>query len=208
MFSWLFAKIYDRMMLDAEEKCLNEWRADLLRDLKGNVLELGCGTGANLGYYPTDVKHLALAEPNEHMVHELHKKLIQFPKLKTDVLNYDGNKIPLAEKSIDAVVLTLVLCSVENPQNMLSEIHRVLKPQGKLYFIEHVAAFDNPVRLKWQKRFEPLWKVLACGCHLTRSTEATIENSGFKIEKILRESLRGVPKLVRPSIRGVALANH
>jgi len=205
MFSWILAKFYDRVMADAEQKCLHDWRKSLLSNLSGEVLELGCGTGANLDFYPTTIKHLVFAEPCLNMQKQLQKKLTQYPRLDATILDYDGNTIPMPTGTIDAVVCTLVLCSVSDPQQTLAEIHRVLKPQGKLIFIEHVASVNNPNRFKWQKRLEPIWKIIGCGCHLTRQTEQNIIQAGFQLQEITRESMRGVPAIVRSSIRGIAL---
>jgi ubiquinone/menaquinone biosynthesis C-methylase UbiE len=112
--------------------------------------------------------------------------------------------LPAAPDSLDAVVCSLVLCSVPDQQAALKEIQRVLKPGGKLVFLEHVAADSKPNRLKWQRRIEPAWKHLMGNCHLTRRTEAAITAAGFKIERIERESIRKALPIVRPSIRGVA----
>jgi ubiquinone/menaquinone biosynthesis C-methylase UbiE len=205
MFSWMMAKFYDRIMADAEDRCLRDWRAALLQDLSGKVLELGCGTGANLEFYPTTVKQLALAEPDRNMRQKLTKKLPQYQYLEAIVLDYSGEYIPIPDNSVDAVVCTLVLCTVKNPQQILSEIYRILKPRGRLVFIEHVAAVNNPKRLKWQTRIEPIWKIIGCGCHLTRPTEQNLIQAGFTIQNITNESMRGVPPIVRPSIRGTAI---
>ncbi len=192
-------------MADAEEKCLRDWRQSLLQHLSGEVLELGCGTGANLVFYPTSVNHVMLAEPDEYMRQKLKEKLVHYQHLSTSLLDYHGEFIPLPDQSVDAVVCTLVLCTVKNPQHILSEIYRVLKPHAKLIFIEHVAAVNNPARYLWQKRLEPFWKVIACGCHLTRATEQNIIQAGFTLQDITRESMRGVPPIVRPCIRGMAI---
>lgn len=205
MISWFFAKFYDNIMMDAEEKCLREWRETLLKNLLGEVLELGCGTGANLAFYPSTIQHLILAEPDRYMREKLTVKLLEYQYRQVTVLDYDGSLINLQNDSIDAVVCTLVLCTVTDPEQTLSEIYRVLKPQGKLIFIEHVAATNNPDRLKWQKRLAPLWKIIGCGCHVTRDTEKNILQAGFQLQDITRQSMRGVPPIVRPSIRGIAV---
>lgn len=96
------------------------------------------------------------------------------------------------------------LCSVNHLEKTLSEIHRILRPQGKLFFIEHVAATNNMTRYRWQRRFSFLWKCIAAGCHITRHTENAITEAGFNIIEIQRQSMRGVPTIVRPSIRGIA----
>ena len=195
-------------MADAEEKCLRDWRKSLLKNLSGEVLEFGCGTGANLEFYPNTVKHLVFAEPCQYMRQQLQINLARCQHLDVTVLDYDGNAIPAPNDSFDAVISTLVLCSVSNPLQTLSEIYRVLKPQGKLVFIEHIASTNNPKRFKWQKRLEPFWKIIGCGCHLTRPTEKTIIQAGFQLQEITRESMRGVPPVVRPSIRGIAIKGN
>jgi ubiquinone/menaquinone biosynthesis C-methylase UbiE len=115
--------------------------------------------------------------------------------------------LPAAKASLDAVVCSLVLCSVPDQQAALKEIQRVLKPGGKLVFLEHVAADGKPNRLKWQGPIEPIWKHVMGNCHLTRRTEAAITAAGFTVERIERESIRKALPIVRPSIRGVARKN-
>lgn len=204
MFSWLMSKYYDYMLRDAEQKCLQEWRKTLLQDVSGDVIELGCGTGANLPFYQKMVNRLVLTEPNPHMRHQLTLKLAAYAALPANLLDCPAESLPFSDGSFDAVVSTLLLCSVKNPEQVLSEIHRVLRPHGKLLFIEHVAASNRPDRLKWQRRIEPFWKILQCGCHLTRDTEKSILQAGFSCEKINRQSMRGVPPIARPSIWGEA----
>jgi ubiquinone/menaquinone biosynthesis C-methylase UbiE len=205
VFSWLMAKCYDYMLRDAEAKCLREWRQALLHELSGDVLELGSGTGANLEFYPTAVKRLVLTEPSTHMRRKLVSKLANYPCLAVSVSDCAAESLPFPDETFDTVVSTLVLCSVKNPRRALSEIHRVLRPSGKLVFIEHVAARDRPQRLKWQRRIEPIWKKLQCGCHLTRDTEQDILQAGFELRQIKRQSIRGVPSIARPGIWGEAV---
>ena len=205
MFSWLMSKYYDYMLHDAESKCLQDWRKTLLQDVSGDVLELGCGTGANLPFYSKTLNSLVLTEPNRHMRHQLALKLVEYPHLSANTLDCSAESLPFPDATFDAVVSTLLLCSVKNPTRALSEIHRVLRPHGKLLFIEHVAASNRPLRLKWQRRIEPFWKILQCGCHLTRDTEKNIIQAGFAYQKIIRQSMRGVPPIARPSIWGEAV---
>jgi len=200
----LFAKLYDYLMKDAEERGLQDWRQELLSNLPANVLEIGCGTGANLKFYTSSIENLILVEPSLPMSKELAQKIPFCQAKNVRLLQEDGEKLSLAEASCDAVICTLVLCSVKNPAKVLAEIHRVLRPQGQLIFIEHVAAFNNIKRYKWQLRLAFLWKYFTAGCHTTRDTEENIKQAGFSIEKITRQSMRGVPPIVRPSIRGVA----
>lgn len=205
MFSWLMAKYYDAMLRDAEEKCLRDWRRSLLQNVTGEVLELGCGTGANLAFYSNAINRLVLAEPSSPMRQQLAIKLTAYPELSAKILNCAAESIPFPDNSFDVVVSTLLLCSVKDPQQALSEIHRVLRPNGKLLCIEHVIASHRPERLKWQRRIEPFWKILQCGCHLTRDTERDIVQAGFAWQTIHRQSMRGVPAIARPSIWGEAM---
>lgn len=205
MCQWLMAKFYDNIMRDAEDKCLRDWRRLLLQNISGDVLELGSGTGANLEFYPDTVKRLVLIEPNAHMRQKLKIKSSRCKQTNIEILNNKAESIVFADESFDAVICTLVLCSVNHLEKTLSEVYRILRPQGKLYFIEHVAATHNIKRYQWQRRLAFFWKHIAAGCHITRHTEDAIIQAGFKFIEINRQSMRGVPAIVRPSIRGVAV---
>lgn len=204
MCQWLMAKFYDKIMHDAEEKGLRDWRRNLLHPIKGDVLELGCGTGVNLEFYPDLIKRLVLIEPNAYMCQQLKDKIIA-RKQFIEVFNTKAECLTLPDASFDAVVCTLVLCSVRDADKTLAEIHRVLRPEGKLFFIEHVAAQPDSKRYQWQRRLSLLWQFINAGCHITRDTENAIMHAGFQIVEIQRQSMRGVPAIVRPSIRGMAV---
>jgi len=198
--SWLMAAIYDGMMRGSEEACLGQWRAELLRELSGSVLEVGAGTGATLALYPKAVTRIVMCEPDPHMRRKLEAKRPAHVEISDAAIE----NLPFEKESFDAVVSSLVLCSVRDPQAALAQLRRVLKPGGRLVFLEHVAADGKPNRLKWQRRIEPVWKHLMGNCHLTRRTEAAIEAAGFRIERIQRESMRKALPVCRPSIRGIA----
>jgi ubiquinone/menaquinone biosynthesis C-methylase UbiE len=198
--SWLMAAVYDGMMRGSEEACLGPWRAELLRELSGSVLEVGAGTGATLALYPKTVSRIVMCEPDPHMRRKLEAKR----PANVEISGASVEKLSFEKESFDAVVCSLVLCSVRDPQAALAQIRRVLKPGGRLVFLEHVAADGKPNRLKWQRRIEPVWKHLMGNCHLTRRTEAAIEAAGFRIERIQRESMRKALPVCRPSIRGIA----
>jgi ubiquinone/menaquinone biosynthesis C-methylase UbiE len=202
--SWLMAAVYDRFTRGSNEACLDLWRAQLLRDLSGEVLEVGAGTGVTLPHYPKTVTRLLLCEPDPHMRRKLQVKRDAAGAKHVEISDASLEALPAAPASLDAVVCSLVLCSVPDQQAALKEIQRVLKPGGKLVFLEHVAADGKPNRLKWQRRIEPVWKHLMGNCHLTRRTEAALTAAGFRIERIERESIRKALPIVRPSIRGVA----
>ena len=201
--SWLMAAIYDRFMQGMERACGDAWRRELVSDLHGDVLEIGAGTGRNLDHY-RDLERLVLAEPDPHMRRRLgHKTRTVSVARDLEVVAWEAERLACDAASFDAVVCTLVLCSVRDPKQSLGEIRRVLRPGGKLLFLEHVAAEDRS-RLAWQRRIEPLWKLVAGNCHLCRDTARTIEDAGFGFDKITRESARKALPIVRPTIRGVA----
>jgi ubiquinone/menaquinone biosynthesis C-methylase UbiE len=199
---WL-APLYDRVMHASEEACLKDWRRALLRPARGRVLEIGAGTGANLPHYGPEVSELVLAEPDPRMRRQLAQALESASRRAT-LSDARADALPFEDARFDAVVSTLVLCSVGSLERSLSEIARVLTPGGRLYFLEHVAADERPERLRWQRLAEPVWKRIAGNCHLTRRTEDAIASAGFEIETITRESIRKAMALARPSIRGVA----
>ena len=200
--SFFLATIYDRFMAKAERAALGEWRHALVAPLAGEVLEVGAGTGANLPHYSPAVTKLVLAEPDGYMRRRL---VVRARERGAEVIDAPCEKLPFADASFDAVVSTLVLCSVGSLEGALAEIRRVLRPGGKLVFIEHVAAWDRPDRLKWQRRLEPFWKRFAGNCHLTRTTAEAIERAGFRLDAVTRESVRKALPWVRPSVRGVAV---
>ncbi len=203
--SRLFAAVYDRMIAASEEACVAEWRRELLAGLDGAVLELGAGTGLNLARYPSTVDRLVLVEPDRHMRAKLEAKLAEVaPRFPVEVVDVGAEHLPFDDGAFDAVVSTLVLCTVPDPAAALAEARRVLRPGGRLLFLEHVVAADRSKRHAWQRRLEPLWKRVAGGCHLTRDTVAAIEGAGFEVEH-RRESMRKANALVRTTERGVAV---
>jgi ubiquinone/menaquinone biosynthesis C-methylase UbiE len=202
--SWFLSKICDRFMEAAEEACLRDWRRELLTEARGEVLEVGAGTGMNLPLYPEAVDRLVVVEPDPHMRGELAQRIGEQPGAGVELVDAGAEVLPFEEETFDTVVTTLVICSVGDVRASLEEMRRVLKPGGRLLFLEHVAAHDNPGRLKWQERIEPVWRRVADGCHLTRRTAEEIEAAGFEIEELIRESMQKAFPIVRPTVRGIA----
>ncbi|MBT8495566.1 MAG: class I SAM-dependent methyltransferase [Deltaproteobacteria bacterium] len=199
--SRLVAAIYDRFMAESERACLQQWRAELLSGLTGRVLELGAGTGANLVHYPTTVE-LVLAEPDRHMRRRLQRRV---DTARVELAEYTAEAIAAERGSFDAVVGTLLLCTVPDAQAVLDEVARVLKPGGQYLFIEHVAADSGTGRRRWQRRLEPFWRRLADGCKLTCDTESTLRSQPeLEMESIERTSMRKALPWLRPTIRGTA----
>ena len=121
-----------------------------------------------------------------------------------EIVETEVERMPFPDASFDAVVSTLVLCSVNDLDRSIAEIRRVLRPGGALVFLEHVAAEDRPDRYVWQRRVEPLWKRVAGNCHLTRRTGDAIRRGGFEMEREIKDSMRKANAITRATIRGVA----
>jgi ubiquinone/menaquinone biosynthesis C-methylase UbiE len=197
-----FAVIYDAMLKGTEEAGLADLRHRLLAQAGGATLELGAGTGANLGHYTDAVTELVLTEPSEHMAKRLRAKLAEAGRA-AEVVNAPAERLPFEDGRFDTVVGTLVLCTADDPAAAVREAQRVLRPGGQLLFLEHVRG-DEPKLARWQDRLEGPWQYLAAGCHPNRDTLATIKASGLTVDSVESETLPKSPPLVRPLIVGRA----
>jgi SAM-dependent methyltransferase len=150
------------------------YRGRLLRGLQGVVLEIGPGGGANLGYLPGDVRWIGL-EPNRY----LHARLSEAAGARGQVLAGEAERIPLADASVDAVVGTMVLCSVDDQVRAVAEILRVLRPGGRYIFLEHVGAPPGTWSRFAQRLSAPVSRCLDGGCDPARDTGKVIEAAGF-----------------------------
>ncbi len=199
----LFATFYDRCVAGPEDAGLRERRADLLAGARGDVLELGAGTGANLAHYPAAVARLVLTEPSPHMAARLAPKAAA-ARPGAEIVATGAEALPFADQSFDTVVSTLVLCTVTNPERALAEVRRVLRPAGRLLFLEHVRA-EDPALARWQDRLETPWRLVGVGCHCNRDTVGTISRSGLALDQdVLRTRMAKAPPLVRPLVVGTA----
>ncbi len=199
----LFAAMYDRGLKGTEEAGLREMRRATLAEAGGRTIDVGAGTGANLGLFPRAVTELVLAEPDPHMASKLRPKL-RAAGSTAKLIEAPAERLPFEDSTFDTAVFTLVLCTVPDPTAALAEAARVLKPGGRLLFVEHVRA-DDPGLARWQDRLESPWRFLADGCHCNRDTVAEIEASPLKVEHVERGRLPKAPPLVRPLVRGSAL---
>jgi len=200
--SWLSAVIYDPLLWWAERAGMSERRRRLLTSARGSVLEIGAGTGLNLAHYPNGLDRLVLAEPEKHMAKRLEQRLDQGGR-GADVIRAPAEALPFDDDVFDAVVSTLVLCTVENPQRALREIRRVLRPDGALLFIEHVRS-DEPPLARWQDRLHGPWQAFADGCNCNRKTLDLISAEGFTLAELNEGQWRRMPPIVRPLISGRA----
>lgn len=205
------AAVYDWVAASMERGSVGAWRAELLGAVEGDVVEIGAGTGVNLRHY-RHARSLTLAEPDRWMRRQLAPRASG-----ARVIESPAERLDVPDASADVVVTTLVLCSVEDVPAALAEARRVLRPGGRLLFLEHVRALstahalaDHPVtaaarrRAWWQDRLDPFWVWAAGGCHFARDTARVLEEHGWAFEQLAFASARGAAPLVRPMIRGVA----
>lgn len=205
LYDRLFSALYDRAFERAERAGLTDRRRELLAGLSGSVLEIGAGTGLNLDLYPTDLERLVMTEPSEAMAAKLKQRIAEsIAKGQAgEAVIAPAEKLPFDDDSFDAVVSTLVLCTVPEPEETIKEIHRVLRPGGSFVFIEHVRSSD-PASAKWQDRLETPWRIFGNGCHCNRDTESLLRNGGFGLDGVQHGEMPKAPAIIRPLIQGRA----
>src|SRR5436190_17405256 len=194
----LFAAIYNPALWPGELAGMRSRRRDLLALARGRTIELGSGTGLNLPHYPEELDELILAEPAATMRERLEKRVRRSGRTAT-ILDAVAERLPVDDGSVDTVVSTLVLCTVDGPVVVLHEIKRVLRPGGRLLFLEHVRA-DSAWLAAWQDRLETPWRRLAEGCRCNRATVELIQAAGFSIERTNPGTWRATPQNVRPIV--------
>jgi ubiquinone/menaquinone biosynthesis C-methylase UbiE len=202
--SWFFAAMYDRMLTKVEASGLADKRGKLLHDVTGDVLEVGAGTGANLRHYGDGIGSLTLTEPSRAMTKRLLRR-VAAEQPDARVLRAPAEDLPFDDASFDVVVSTIVLCSVDDQPRAARELLRVLRPGGRLLFIEHVRS-DDARLARWQGRMNWLNRIVADGCNCNRNTASTIESAGFSIDRLEHGELTGAPPFVRPLLIGTASA--
>ena len=173
---------------------------------KGNVLEIGIGSGLNIPFYNKEiVKNIIGVDPSTEMQSLAMERINESP-VDIKLISADAAQIPLEDQSIDTIVCTYTLCTVPNPEGVLKEMKRILKQGGKFLFSEHGHAPDEHV-VKFQHRIEPVWKFLADGCHLTRSIPELLSENGMKIDKMETMYLPSTPRFVGFNYWGSATNN-
>ena len=202
----IFALTYDRQIAKAEKAGLRAFRERLLAGASGDVLEIGGGTGANLPCYGPAVTSLTITEPQPPMLRRLERKVREHsagqPGPSARVLRAPAEDLPFDDHSFDVAVSTLVLCGVDDQPRALRELRRVLRPGGRLLFIEHVRSGD-PGTARLQDRMNWLNRLMVC-CDCNRPTLDSIRSAGFTVAQVEHTALPKAPKFVRPAILGTA----
>ncbi|WP_291841670.1 class I SAM-dependent methyltransferase [Maricaulis sp.] len=175
----------------------------MVPEARGRVLEVGMGSGTNLPFYdPQSVTGIVGVEPSAGMRTKA-RRAIAGQAIPVELIDAPGEALPVEDRSIDTVLLTFTLCTIPDFQLALSEMRRVLKPEGRLVFVEHGLARDAGIA-RWQHRIEPVWKAIGGGCHLTRPMDKLIAEAGFRIDRLEADYLPGTPKFSGYVYKGLA----
>ena len=201
--------LYDRYVLSPmiDRMCGTREVMDIRREVvplaEGDVLELGLGSGLNLGVYdPGRVRRVVGVDPGAHITALAQARIANSP-FEVEMLALSGEAVPADDHSFDSAVVTFTFCTIPNVYRALAEVRRLLKPGGRLYFAEHGLSPDLRLQ-RWQQRVNPLWKALAGGCHINRDTRLLLETGGFRIRGIEQSHAMAGPRIATWVSRGVA----
>ena len=187
--------------LSMRQRNLAAYRARVIPAAQGRVLEIGIGSGLNLPHYGTTVEHVTGLDPSPKLL-AMAREVARQTSVPLELIENSAEAIPLYNRSIDTVVTTWTMCSIPDVQRALGEMRRVLKPGGRLLFVEHGRAPESGVR-RWQDRLTPVWRRIGGGCHLNRAISELIESAGFRIERLETGYMRG-PKVMTFMYEGSA----
>jgi ubiquinone/menaquinone biosynthesis C-methylase UbiE len=181
----LFARLYSRIAKREDERGNAENRQELLAGLSGRVVEVGSGVGSNFAHYPATVTEVVAVEPEPYLRQKSEEAAAEAP-VPVRVVDGVADALPVEDGSIDAAVVSLVLCSVPDQDAALAELHRKIRPGGELRFYEHVVS-NRKSRQRLQRALDKtVWPRVAGGCHLTRDTRAAIDHAGFTVQRSRR----------------------
>jgi ubiquinone/menaquinone biosynthesis C-methylase UbiE len=196
---YVLPHLLDLAMRNREQTRL---RREWVPRARGDVLEVGIGSGLNLAFYSSAVDHLSGLDSSAELLAKATKRA-KGAGLPVKLVHQSAeDAFPFGPASMDTVVITWVLCSIEDPNRALREIRRVLKPKGQLIFLEHGRAPDHGV-VRWQDRLTPAWKHIAGGCTLNRKMDEVIASAGFRITELSNEYMAG-PRPMTYMYKGVA----
>jgi ubiquinone/menaquinone biosynthesis C-methylase UbiE len=201
LWSRVSAVVYDPFLSIGELAGVRRLRRQALAPARGRVVELGAGTGLNLRHYPQGLDALVLVEPDPAMRRRLARR-VRRRGADVRIVDATAERLPLDDHTVDTVVITFVLCTVDDPQRALDEIRRVLRPEGELLFVEHVRARSTR-RAHWQDRLSGPWRRFACGCRCNRATLELMRACGFEVDAA-EAAWHAMPPIVRPLAVGRA----
>jgi SAM-dependent methyltransferase len=196
---FIFPRLCDRMMADPR---LSELRAALLADAGGEILEIGFGTGLNLAHYPSTVKRITTVDPNPGM-YRLARPRVAGSAIAVDQRSRRGEELPFGDATFDCVVSTWTLCSIPEVGRALGEIYRVLRSGGRFLFLEHGLS-DRPGVQRWQRRLNPIQRIVSDGCRLDLDVESVVRSQPFQDVAVERFELERLPRTHGSMYRGVA----
>jgi SAM-dependent methyltransferase len=196
---YVLPKVIDLAMKNPDTVRL---RREWIPQARGEVLEVGIGSGLNLAFYSVDIHRVYGVDPSQELL-RLARKRATGMRIHVEFASQSAEEpLPVASESVDTVVITWALCSIPNPPRALQQMKRVLRPAGRLIFLEHGRAPDAGVAV-WQDRLSPLWKHIAGGCHLNRKVDDLIRGAGFRIVELNTCYLRG-PRAMGYTYQGIA----
>jgi ubiquinone/menaquinone biosynthesis C-methylase UbiE len=198
----IFPRLMDWVMA---RPAFSQLREALLQPACGEVLEIGFGTGLNLRHYPITITRLSVVDPAILLPAKVTRRMAAAP-YPIQTVHVSAECLPFPDRRFDTVVSTWTLCTIPDPALSLREVGRVLKPGGRLLFLEHGRSSD-PKIAAWQDRLNPLQNLIGCGCNLNRQIDRLITESGLKIAHLDRFSMQGVPKVAGEMYRGEAAHN-
>lgn len=203
----IFARFY-RLISEASDAQIAKHRDELLAGLSGEVVEVGCGNGLNFAHYPIEVTRVTAIEPDPYL-RRVALEAAPAASVPTDVTSGSADSLDVEDASVDAVVFSLVLCSVPDQSSALSEAQRVLRPGGELRFYEHVVSPKQRFS-RFQTATDRVWPHLFGGCHTARNTTDAIESAGFEDITFRRFDLKAGPIAlpVSPHVLGRAVSSH
>jgi ubiquinone/menaquinone biosynthesis C-methylase UbiE len=184
-------------------KAMQKVRRPALEGLSGTVVEIGFGSGPNVGLYPSGVDKVYAVEPSQ-VARTMASERVAASEVDVEFIGLTGEQLPLPDASVDSVLSTFTLCTIPDVDQALREARRVLKPGGRLFFLEHGLA-ESPKVQKWQHRLDPIQQRVAGGCHLARRIDDLVADAGFDIDRLARFTIAG-PKTHSSMYCGVALA--
>jgi len=187
--------------LAMRQRNLAGYRSRVVPAAEGRVLEIGIGSGLNLPYYSRNVQDVIGLEPSPKLL-GMANRARRSDSTSVSLIEGSAEAIPLENGSVDTVITTWTLCSIPDVAGALQEMRRVLKPGGRLLFVEHGQASDPQV-VRWQDRLTPIWKRISGGCHLNRAIDSLIEAAGFRFDRLETGYMRG-PRLMTFMYEGSA----